>query len=192
MANEKHLYWDLFKSTFYISAFTFGGGFVIVSLMQKKFVEQKKWLEEKEMLDLVAIAQSSPGVIAVNTSILVGYRVAGVPGALLTILGTVLPPFLIMSVIAASYGVFRQNVVVAALLKGMQAGVLAVIMDAIFNLGKTALRQNKSFSLILMVGAFIALAILKINVAWIILACGLLGFLFSYIGEKRSKKETLQ
>ena len=90
-------YLTLFTSTFTLSAFTFGGGFVIIPLMRKKFVEQLHWIDEEEMMDLTAIAQSSPGAIAVNASILVGYRVAGVPGALVTVLGTVLPPLIILS-----------------------------------------------------------------------------------------------
>lgn len=184
----KNIYWDLFKTTFYISAFTFGGGFVIVSLLQKEFVEKRKLLAEKEMLDLVAIAQSSPGVIAVNTSILIGYRLAGVRGALVNILGTVLPPFLIMSVIAAFYTSFRDNAVVSALLRGMQAAVLAVIIDAILNLGKTALRGQKVFASCLMAVAFVALAVWKINVAWIILFCGVLGFFYARYGETLQRK----
>ena len=90
----------LFISTFYLSAFTFGGGFVIIPLLRKKFVDDLGWLQEEEMMDLAAIAQSSPGAIAVNISILVGYRVAGIPGALLTVVGTVTPPFIIISVIS--------------------------------------------------------------------------------------------
>lgn len=93
-------YLTLFTSTFTLSAFTFGGGFVIIPLMRKKFVEQLHWIDEEEMMDLTAIAQSSPGAIAVNASILVGYRVAGVPGALVTVLGTVLPPLIILSIIS--------------------------------------------------------------------------------------------
>ena len=85
-ANEKlHKYRTLFLSTLKLSAFTFGGGFVIIPLMRKRFVEQLHWIEEQEMLDLTAVAQSSPGAIAVNASILVGYHVAGVAGALLSI-----------------------------------------------------------------------------------------------------------
>ena len=97
-----------------LSAFTFGGGYVIVPLMRKKFVEEYRWIEEKEMLDLVAIGQSAPGPIAVNTSILVGYRLAGVPGAFFTILGTVLPPLIIISVISLFYTAFRESPAVAA------------------------------------------------------------------------------
>ena len=96
--NNKYL--TLFVSTFQLSACTFGGGFVIIPLMRKKFVEELGWIEEQEMMDLTAIAQSSPGAIAVNASILVGYRVAGFRGAMLTVLGTILPPLFIISVIS--------------------------------------------------------------------------------------------
>ena len=125
------LYWQLFLSTFQLSAFTFGGGFVIIPLMRKKFVEKLHWLEEEEMLDLTAIAQSAPGAIAVNASILVGYRIAGVLGALVTVLGTVLPPLLILSAISYFYVAFQSNRIVQLVLKGMGAGVIAIIFDAV-------------------------------------------------------------
>ena len=89
---KKKLLWKLFVSTLYLSTFTFGGGYVIVTLMKKKFVDDYHWIEEPEMLDLIAIAQSSPGAIAVNGAIVVGYKLAGLVGALTAIAGTVLPP----------------------------------------------------------------------------------------------------
>ena len=89
---KHHRLWTLFTSMLYISAFTFGGGFVIVSLMQKKFVEELHWLEEDEMLDMTALAQASPGAIAVNGAILVGRKLAGIPGIAVAVLGTILPP----------------------------------------------------------------------------------------------------
>ena len=97
---KKNVLLQLFLSTLYLSAFTFGGGYVIVTLMKKKFVDEQRWIEEDEMLDLIAIAQSSPGAIAVNGAIVVGYKLAGVPGALISIIGTIIPPFLIISLIA--------------------------------------------------------------------------------------------
>ena len=92
--------WKLFVSTLYISAFTFGGGFVIVTFMKKKFVDQLHWIDEAEMLDLTALAQSSPGAIAVNAAILVGWRVAGFAGMLVAVLGTILPPMVILTAIS--------------------------------------------------------------------------------------------
>ena len=129
-------YATLFLATFQLSAFTFGGGFVIIPLIRKKFVEQLGWIGEEEMLDLAAIAQSSPGAIAVNISILVGYRVAGVPGALLTVVGTVTPPLIVISVISLFYAAFRDNVFVNMAMCGMLAGVAAVILDVVLRLAK--------------------------------------------------------
>ena len=94
------MYGTLFSSVFMLSACTFGGGYVIVPLMRKKFVEDLHWIEEGEMMDLVAIAQSSPGAIAVNASISIGYRCAGIPGAIVAVIGTVLPPLVILTVIS--------------------------------------------------------------------------------------------
>ena len=100
MKKDLRFFWTLFVSTFTLSAFTFGGGYVIVPLMRKKFVETLKWIEEDEMMDLISIAQSAPGPIAVNSSIIIGYRLAGIPGALVTTFGTVLPPMVILAVIS--------------------------------------------------------------------------------------------
>lgn len=118
---KKNLLWKLFVSTFYISAFTFGGGYVIVSLMKKKFVDEYHWIEEEEMLDLIAIAQSSPGAIAVNGAIVVGYKLAGMIGAATAILATILPPFLILSILSVFYNAFQDNFLVSQMLNGMQA-----------------------------------------------------------------------
>lgn len=94
--HKKNKYWQLFLSTLKLSACTFGGGFVIIPLMRERFVKELHWIEEEEMLDLTAIAQSSPGSIAINASILVGYHVAGIPGALITVVGAALPPLIII------------------------------------------------------------------------------------------------
>lgn len=97
---RNHVLWKLFVSTLYLSAFTFGGGYVIVTLMKEKFVDELHWIEEDEMLDLIAIAQSAPGAIAVNGAIVVGYKLAGLSGALVAIAATILPPFVIISAIS--------------------------------------------------------------------------------------------
>ena len=134
MENKKNVLWKLFISTLYLSAFTCGGGYVIVTLMKKKFVDDYHWIEENEMLDLVAIAQSSPGPIAVNGAIVVGYKLAGMPGVLVAIIGTIIPPFLIISVISACYNAFRSNYFVSQMLEGMQAGVGAVIASVTYEM----------------------------------------------------------
>ena len=177
MKVDKKVYWKLFTSTFYLSAFTFGGGYVIIPLMKKKFVDELGWLEEEEMLNMTAIAQSSPGGVAVNASILLGYRMAGVLGAAVTILGTVLPPLLIISLISLCYVAFRENVIVNAVLKGMQAGVAAVIADVVFTLGKGIVKEHNVVSVLVMAGAFAATFFFGVNTIFIILACGCIGAL---------------
>ena len=135
MSHKKQILLKLFFSTLYISAFTFGGGFVIVTFMKRKFVDEYHWIDEQEMLDLIALAQSSPGAIAVNGAILVGWRMGGFAGMLVSVLGTILPPMLILSVISFFYAAFASNHYVALTLKGMQAGVAAVILDVVCGLG---------------------------------------------------------
>ncbi|NLY17859.1 MAG: chromate transporter [Clostridiaceae bacterium] len=189
MSNKKHIYRKLFTSTFYLSAFTFGGGFVIIPLMKKKFADDLPWVEEGEMLNLAAIAQSSPGAVAVNAAILLGYRVAGIPGALVTISGTILPPFITISVISFFYTAFRDNNVINAVLKGMQAGVAAVIADVVLNLGSKVLKEKDTVSAAIMAGAFITTFFLDINVIYIILVCGCIGAVKIFIQMKKARKD---
>ena len=181
---KKSIYRKLFISTFYLSAFTFGGGYVIVPLMKKKFVDDLNYIEEEEMLNLVAIAQSSPGPVAVNASILLGYKVAGIFGALVTILGTILPPLIILSIISIFYTAFRDNAVVSAVLKGMQSGVSAVICDVVINLGKNVVNEKSTTSLFIMIGSFITTYFLNINVIYIILICGVIGGIRVFLMDK--------
>lgn len=175
MKKNLKFYLKLFTSTFYLSAFTVGGGYVMIPLMRKKFVDNYHWIEEKEMLDLTAIAQATPGAIAVNASILIGYRLAGIPGAMLTILGTVLPPFITISVVSAAYTAFRDSLVVGYILKGMQAGVAAVIVDVVINMIMDLKKEHRILPFVIMAGAFIATFFLHINIIIIILVCGLMG-----------------
>lgn len=179
------LYWKLFLSTFVLSAFTFGGGYVIVPLMRKKFVEQYKWIEEEEMLDLVAISQSCPGAIAVNASVLIGYRVGGVAGALATVLGTSLPPLIILSVISYFYHAFRSNLYVGYALKGMQAGVAAVIIDVVYTMAADVVKKKKWLPIVIMVLSFIFAYFFDINVILIIALCAVVGLIFGR-GQKKA------
>lgn len=167
--------WQLFLSTLYISAFTFGGGFVIVTFMKKKFVDELHWIDEDEMLDLTAIAQSSPGSIAVNAAILVGWRIGGAAGIAIAVLGTLLPPMLILSMISFFYAAFASNRYVALTLRGMQAGVAAVILDVVCGLGSKVVKEHSVLSIVLMLCAFAATFFFKINVVFILLAAALVG-----------------
>ena len=188
---EKKLYWKLFWATFRLSAFTFGGGYVIVPLMRREFVLHLHWLEDDEMLDLTAIAQSTPGAMAVNASVLVGYRVAGIPGACITVLATILPPFPILSVISLFYTQFRDNWVVNLVLRGMQAGVAAVICDVVVTMSRSILQLRRILPVLMLIGALIASWVFSINVIYIILFCAVIGALDTWHREKteKSRKE---
>lgn len=183
----------LFLSMLYISSFTFGGGFVIVTLMKRKFVDELHWIDEQEMLDLTALAQSSPGAIAVNASILVGWRVAGPVGIVVAVIGTILPPMVILSVISFFYAAFATNRYVAMVLKGMQAGVAAVILDVVCSLGGTQLKSGSVIHLLIMCGAFAATFFFKVNVIYIILTAGVIGVVLAlrgrYAGKHGSRKQ---
>ncbi len=175
MKKDIAFYGKLFTATFTLSAFTFGGGYVIVPLMRKKFVEGLHWIDEAEILDLVAIAQCTPGSMAVNASILIGYRLAGIAGALVAILGTVLPPLLIISIISVGYTAFRDNAAVGRVLLGMQAGVAAVIASAVIGMAGEVMKQKRWLPICVMAGVLIASAIFRVNIIIIILLCGLVG-----------------
>ena len=185
--NRFHKYKKLFFSTFQLSACTFGGGFVIIPLMRKKFVDEIGWIDEDEMLDLTAIAQSSPGAIAVNASILVGYHVAGFLGAMLTVLGTILPPLIIISIISMFYRAFRDNAIVNMAMAGMLCGVAAVICDVVINMVKTILQKKRVLPVLVMLGSFIAVRFFSVNIIIIILACGVIGALDTWYQEKKRK-----
>lgn len=161
----------LFRSMFVLSACTFGGGFVIVSLMKKKFVEELKWLEEDEMLDVTAITQSSPGPLPVNASVIIGYRMAGVLGSLTAIFGTILPPMVIISVISLFYEQFRTNPYIATALQVMRAGVAAVIFDVVINLAGNVLKTKRVLYIVMMIAAFIAAYLLDVSAMLVILTC---------------------
>lgn len=177
----------LFFSMLYISTFTFGGGFVIVTFMKRKFVDELHWLSEPEMLDMTALAQSSPGAIAVNAAILVGWRVAGLAGMAVAVLGTIIPPMVILSVISFFYAAFASNLYVALVLKGMQAGVAAVILDVVCGMGKNVIETRSALYILLMLAAFLATFVFGVNVIFIILAAALVGVAKELAAHRKNK-----
>ena len=168
MERKRNVLWNLFVSTLYLSAFTFGGGYVIVSLLKKKFVDEYHWIEEEEMLDLVAIAQSSPGAIAVNGAIVVGYKLAGLAGTVVAILGTVIPPFLIISMISIFYNLVKDNFIVSQMLLGMQSGVGAVIASVTYEMGAGIVRGKNKASVLI----------------FVVISCGLIGVVRTLLAGK--------
>ena len=185
MNSRKKVLWKIFISTLYLSAFTFGGGYVIVSLMKKKFVDELYWIEEKEMLDLVAIAQSSPGAIAINGAIVVGYKLAGITGVLISIIGTIIPPFVIISLLSVCYNTFRSNELVSQMLEGMQAGVAAVIACVTYEMENGIAKGGDKMSLLIMAGAFVAACFMNVNVIYIILTCIIFGVVRTLLKRRK-------
>ena len=179
---------QLFWSMFSLSACTFGGGFVIVSLMRKKFVTDLKWLSEEEMLDITAIAQSSPGPIPVNASVIVGYKMCGLAGSIAAVLGTALPPTIIISIISIFYTQFRENHVISTALAVMRAGVAAVIIDVAISLGINVIKSKSILCIVLMFVAFILVYVFDVSAIIIILSCLAIGIADVFV-IKRKKGE---
>lgn len=175
----------LFLTNLYLSAFTFGGGYVIITLMKKEFVDRFHWIDEQEMLDLVAIAQSCPGPIAVNGAIVVGFQMAGIQGLLISVLATVLPPFVILSLISLCYTAFRSNDYVGWMLNGMQSGVAAVIAQVVVEMTGGLVRDRMWLSILVLCAAFLASYVLEVNAALIILAAAVFGLLTRNLNHKK-------
>lgn len=171
-------YWALFRSTFVISAVTVGGGFVIIPLLRAKYVEVFGWLTEKETLDLVAIAQSMPGVVAVNSAIILGYRMAGFVGSLVAATATVLPPLLILSLVSVFYEFFIQNYYIKLILRGMQCGATALIVNVGIDLFIKQCRRKLILPVLIIAATFAANVVFEINIMYLILTDGLIGLLF--------------
>ncbi len=169
----------LFLSTLYISSFTFGGGFVIATFMKKKFVDDLHWIDEEEMLDLIAIAQSSPGAVAVNCAIAVGEKIAGFRGMIIATLGTIIPPMFILTIVSYFYNLLIDNAVFSLLLKGMQAGVAAIILDTVLTLANNIIKTKNYLNDLIMVIAFILVFFFDVNIIYIILGALLIGIIIA-------------
>lgn len=176
----------LFLHMLQLSACTFGGGYVIVSLMRARFVHKLHWLTEKELLDYTAIAQAAPGAVAVNASILVGYRVGGAFGVFVSVLGTVLPPLVLLSALSYGYAAVQSNQIIQWLLKGMQAGIVAIVSDVTVTLALPYLKNKNYRMLLVMLLTFILVAFLEVNVVFVILGGLLLGLVSTLIRNKRN------
>jgi len=176
-----NIYLESFKTFFKIGIFTLGGGYAMIPLIEEEVVNRHRWVEKNEMLDLIAIAQSCPGVFAINIAIFIGYKLNKVRGALATTLGTALPSFLIILVIAMFFHQFEDNRVVAAMFRGIRPAVVALIAVPTFNLGKRA--ELNKFTIWIPVVSALAIWLLGVSPIWIIIAAGVGGYIW---GKLRS------
>lgn len=176
-ASCPNFYWKLFQSTFLISAFTVGGGFVIIPLLRAKYVDEYGWLNDKDTLNLVSIAQSMPGIVAVNASIILGYRMAGLRGALTALSATILPPLVTLSIISCAYDWFAANQYVRYALKGMQCGATALIVNVAVDLLQKQIKKKQLLPLVIIVGTFSANLFFGINIMLLVILDALIGLM---------------
>ena len=188
---KNHRLWNLFKEIFLISALTFGGGYVIVPLMHKKFVTELKWIEEEEMIDILAMSQTSPGVFTVNASIMVGYNLFSLKGSIVAVVAAVLPPLVSVAIISTFYALFSDNIIVRNGLKGAQAVVGAIMINVLINYSGKILKDKYWLPIFIMILAFILDLIFSVNTVLIILLCGALGTVIQMIllSKKMGKKK---
>ena len=173
---DANFYWTLFKSTFIVSAFTVGGGYVIIPLLKAKYVDEYHWISDEETLNMVAIAQSTPGIMAVNTAIMLGYRMAGVLGALTGIFATILPPLIFITIIAMFYDLIATNEKVQLVLKGMQCGATALLVSVAIDLLKKQCEKKLILPLVIIAATFAANVFFDANLMALVAIDGVIGF----------------
>lgn len=176
-------YFNLFWIFFRVGAFTFGGGYAMVPIIQKEIVEKAELIENEEFLDIIAVSQSLPGAIAVNTTIFVGYKLFGILGALSALLGTVLPSFLVILVLAVFYNEIKDIDAIQKFFLGVRPAIVALIFMSALKLGKAI--EKKAFNYLIMLGAFIAIVFLGIHPILAIIGCAIAGLVYT----KRKENE---
>ena len=178
--------WQLFVTFFKIGAFTFGGGYAMIPLIQREVSEKRKWITDEEILEVVAIAESTPGPIAVNSATFVGYKVCGFWGSFVCTLGVVLPSFLIILAISGILELVKDFKAVKYAFMGIRAGVLALIIKALIKMYKACPKGLVSY--IIMGLSFVFAAVVKIDVIIVVIACAIIGLVTSVITDRRAKK----
>ena len=179
--------WVLFRNTFLISL-TANSGYAILSVMQTTFVRKLKWLSEEEMADCVALAQSTPGPMAISSSMVIGYQTAGLGGALAAVLGCALPPLLVMIPVTFFYNTIISNPYVALFMEGMQYGVAAMLIDVLTGLFLSAVKKEKAYPILLMAAAFLYIRLLKGPIFLLVIFCIAAGLLKTFLFSKKRKE----
>lgn len=186
MLNKLKILMSIFWTFFRIGAFTFGGGYAMIPLIQRETVESKKWITDDDILEIVAIAESTPGPVAINSSTFVGYRVAGFWGAAFGTLGMVMPSFIVILAISSVLREFQDLQAVQYAFQGIRAGVLALILKALVTMYKKA--KKGLFAYIVMAAALVLVAFVKVNVLWVIAGSAVAGVVYSYFSLRRVSK----
>ena len=177
--------WQVFSSFFKIGAFTFGGGYAMIPLIQNEAVEKRHWVTDEDILEVVAIAESTPGPIAINSATFVGYKAAGIFGSVCATLGVVLPSFVVILILSFILRQFQQVQAVQYAFQGIRAGVLALLVKALWTMYK---KSPKGWAAYIVMGAsFILTAIFDFNVIFVIIGCAVFGLVTSLWMERRAK-----
>lgn len=180
------IYWELFKVFFRIGAFTFGGGYAMIPLIEEEIVGKKGWVKKEDIFDYFAVSQSFPGAIAINTSTLVGYKVAGRRGAICATFGVILPSFMIISLIATFFSKIASSETVKAVFTGINGAVIVLIILAAKKMLKIALHD--ALSVLLVIATVVVILFTDISPIFLIMGGGFIGFLL-YLYEHHYKKE---
>lgn len=182
---KKDNLFSLFLTFFKIGAFTFGGGYAMIPLIQKEIAKKRKWITDENILDIITIAESTPGPISVNAATFVGYKLYGILGAFLATLGLILPSFIIILIISSVLKEFQDIQIIKYAFDGIKIGVLALVFKALVSMYKQCPKKLTSYFVILI--SFIAVAFLNINVILVIISCALIGIISSLIASRRVK-----
>ncbi|MBQ4272341.1 MAG: chromate transporter [Clostridia bacterium] len=184
---KKTSLWQLFATFFKTGLFTFGGGYAMIAILQEELVDKKKWITNQDMLDMIVVAESTPGVIAVNTATSVGYKTRGVLGAIVATLGIVLPSFLIISLLSYLIDAFQSNIWYQSAFKGIQACVTVLVINAFTKMFKQI--EHDAYNYVSFVVAFAIAALTNFSVIYLILIGGLCGLVVTLLKQKKSNKK---
>ena len=176
----------LFGSFFKIGAFTFGGGYAMIPLIQAEAAQKRNWVSDEDILEIVAIAESTPGPIAINAATFVGYRVGGFLGALCATFGVVLPSFVIILAVSFVLRQFRENRYVQYAFRGIRAGVLALIIKALWQMYRKCTKNWVSY--VIMGAVFVLVAFMKVSVLPVLVGCALVGLLSAHLMDRRANR----
>ena len=178
--------WQVFATFFKIGAFTFGGGYAMIPLIQKEAVETHGWITDEDILDIIAIAESTPGPIAINSATFVGYRTCGVLGSVCATLGVVLPSFVTIYAISFVLSRFQELKAVQYAFHGIRAGVLALLCKALWGMYKKNTKNAVAY--IIMAGSFLLTAVLDVSVLPVLVGCAVFGLVTAKAMERRAQK----
>ena len=186
MKRKSSTLFKLFLSFFKIGAFTFGGGYAMIPLIQSETVEKNQWVTDDDILEIIAIAESTPGPIAINAATFVGFRACGFWGSFWATFGMVLPSFVIITVISRVLQQFQELRAVRYAFMGIRAGVLALILKALWGMYKKCPKHTMAYGIAAL--AFVLAALVKVNVMLVILLCAALGLASSWLTERRKAR----